>query len=292
MEKETINGPSPVHPFDNPELREYVSETFPQHIEAMISANRPSLSSQPDELERWEADKIVARKQLKAYEDPKLYLRRLLYEETFSVNQNPGSVPEVLFQGVAGMTPGGLISHFAPRYISSGVSLEKILTMSEINAPSLGEAINQAKMRDHKDAYNLAEMISIIMQPDIFNAYRTPFLSRHILAGSINPVHDNLAFRMLKMFKAAPEMLEHVEDNELQAKFSRGAGNLSRANLVVRAWEESQVILPDGFYTGSDAPEVQTAVDNLFALRTHSEMQIFFKYLSPSGYINESKGTA
>lgn len=101
---------SGTHPFHEPGFRAYLDATFPDFVESVDTATRPSISDKPDELEHWESERILARKSRRSYESAEMYLRRLLYEETFSVNQNPGSLQS--FRGSYGMTPGGLISHY------------------------------------------------------------------------------------------------------------------------------------------------------------------------------------
>lgn len=97
---------------------------------------------------------------------------------------------------------------------------------------------------------------------------------------------ETIGYRLLKMLHVTPAMLEPVADKELQARFVNRDRTIPRAELIVCAWHRPQVLLPDGYYTSAETPEVTQAVEGLLALRTHSEMQIFYKYLSPSGYIN------
>lgn len=288
---ESLSTPQPTHPFDELELGVYLEKTYPERAEAIAMATRPGLSDQPSELEQWEADRILERKQRMPSEagDDKMYLRRLLYEEAFSVNQRPGL--SETFQGSAGMTPGGLISHYYPEFIPDGKHLGEVLAMPELDETSLAEAIRKAKERDFTSAYTLADMIgSLSQQGDIFSGLYDRRLGRAILDGRGNTeLYEAVGFRMLKMFRAAPEMLEPVEDQELKSRFGlQIASFLTRAGLMGDAWKKSQAILPEGYYTHADTPEIQTAVDNLLALRTSEDMQVFFRYLSPSGYIDQA----
>lgn len=73
-----------AHPFDNPRVLAMLEKYFPQHLAAIQKAARPGLSPQSGELERWEASRLLARKQYQPVWEPDLsYLARLLYEETF-----------------------------------------------------------------------------------------------------------------------------------------------------------------------------------------------------------------
>jgi len=62
----------------------------------------------------------------------------------------------------------------------------------------------------------------------------------------------------------------------------------TKADLIHRAWGKSRALLtPDGHYrSDSNTHEVRAALADLAALRMHPDMQIFYEYLSPSGYIN------
>jgi hypothetical protein len=284
MTGEQVKQPSFTHPFDDPSFKEFLGNEHPGFLERTENSYRPQTSESVDELEVWEAEQIESRKQRSPHETEELYLRRLLYEETFSVNQQPDIDPPVTFQGVAGMTPGGLISHFYPRYVVNGASLSDTLDMPELDMPNLAEALSAASQRR-----KLATIISTIMQPYAMTGIRgyDSRLAKSIETGAgLTKEHNSVAFRMLKMFRSAPEMMEPVEDMQLQATFVSHDKPIARVELIVRAWEESQVILPNGYYTPAETPEVKSAVDNLFMLRTHPEMQTFFEYLSPSGYIN------
>jgi hypothetical protein len=284
MTGEQLRQPSFIHPFDDPSFKGFLSNEHPEFLGRAESSYRPQTSESADELETWEAERIELRKQRFPHETDELYLRRLLYEESFSVNQQPDVNPPVTFQGVAGMTPGGLISHFYPRYAMNGVNLRDTLDTPELGMPNLAEALSAASQRRR-----LATIISTIMQPYALTGMRryNLRLARDLEAGTgLTEEHNNVAFRMLKMFRAAPEMMKPVTDTQLQTAFVSHDKPIARAELIVRAWEKSQAILPNGYYTSAEAPEIKSAVNNLFMLRTHSEMQIFFKYLSPSGYIN------
>jgi hypothetical protein len=91
------------------------------------------------------------------------------------------------------------------------------------------------------------------------------------------------------MLHVVPAMVEPVADKELQAKFVKRDQPIPRAELIVRAWHRSQALVSDGHFTSADTPEVLKALKDLLALRTHPEMQVFFKFLSPSGYINQAR---
>lgn len=292
MSGETIDLEQPGHAFDNPEFREFLNTAFPQYAERLDDVARPGLSASPDELEQWEAERILARKQPFNHESHRLYLHRLLYEEAFSVNQKPGLDPPETIYGVAGMTPGGLISHRYPEYDFSALTVGQAATLPEVEAVTFSDAVKQINERDWKMAHQFIDMATQIVRPEPlgFPMRRNSLLAQKILTGqTVSVEYETIAFRLLKMLHTAPEMLESVHDKALQLRFMQADYDLPRAQLLQWAWGRSQPILPDGYYTSAETPEVKTAVDNLFALRTHPEMQVFFRHLSPSGYMNDAR---
>jgi hypothetical protein len=121
MEGEKIIPPgqktSTEHPFTNPKFIAVVQKYAPEYTDKLAEAEKPTISEHPDELEAWEAEQIEKRKQQLPYESDFSYAIRVLYEETFSVNQ----FPEKSFKGSNGLTVGGLISHFYTINIINGV---------------------------------------------------------------------------------------------------------------------------------------------------------------------------
>jgi hypothetical protein len=132
---------SNIHPFDIPDFRSYLVAVAPEYAELVATANRPDISDQPDELERWEAGCILARKAKFDYEPNELYLRHLLYEETFSVNQNPVSAQS--FRGSHGMTPGGLISHCYQEGRYNGLTVAELSASATLDEDSFAEAMKR-----------------------------------------------------------------------------------------------------------------------------------------------------
>lgn len=283
---------TPRHAFDEPEFRSFLEQSHPEFCGLIDLASRPSISSRPDELEQWEAERILQRKQRFSYEEPEMFLRRLLYEEMFSVNQRPDLEPPDTLHGVAGMTPGGLISHNYPGYTNRRFTLEDALELDETSEPTLIQALQEVHQRNQLQAQDLFEVAHSMVYPDILSDPTHPFARRRIfergLNGNVPDRYETVAYRMMKMLRAAPEMMGVVQDKDLQARFTAPTTEISRARLLVLAWHNSQSLLPDGYYTSADTSEVRAAVDNLLAFRTHLEMKVFFKFLSPSGYINDS----
>lgn len=281
-----------THAFDLPEFREYFDAEFPAYAEALDEANRPIVSEQPDELETWEAEQITARKTWRPSESPAMYLRRLLYEETFSVNQNPG-LTGPSFSGSAGLTPGGLISHFYQEGSYSGLTMADIATRPELDEETLGQALMRLGPERRSGASDLFAVVGYMTNPDRFGRFINPDLVGRYARGEIQPPAecDTIGYRLLRMLHVTTEMLEPVADKDLQARFVNHAHELPRAELIIRAWHRSQALVPDGSFTTTTNPEINAALDNLLTLRTHPEAQVFYEYLSPSGYINSTIST-
>src|SRR4030067_2575187 len=77
------------HPFEDKYFLEVIKKYAPEYIDRLKDTARPGISDNPDELESWEAGQIGRRKKQLPYESDYGYAVRVLYEETFSVNQFP-----------------------------------------------------------------------------------------------------------------------------------------------------------------------------------------------------------
>lgn len=89
-------------------------------------------------------------------------------------------------------------------------------------------------------------------------------------------------YRLLQMLHFAKEMTQPIQEET--EEFSG-----SRIKLIGNAWTDAQPLLPGGSYTSNRSPELDSALAKLLRLRLQPDMQIFFEYLSPSGYINKAK---
>ncbi|MBP9700249.1 hypothetical protein KBD71_03115, partial [Candidatus Woesebacteria bacterium] len=108
---EILQQSPPLHPFESDPLRTMLEDDYGISAEQIQKVTKPQISNNPDDLEIWESQQIVGRRENLPYESDEGYLVRILYEESFSVNQNPGQWV-VLHLSSAGLTPGGLLSHF------------------------------------------------------------------------------------------------------------------------------------------------------------------------------------
>jgi hypothetical protein len=189
------------------------------------------------------------------------------------------------------MTPGGLISHRYQEGSYDRLTVADVAAQPEIDEETLSQAMVRLGPDWQSGASGLLSLVDRMTYPNNFGI-SNPGLAKRYALGELRPPveYDAVGYRILRMLHIKPEMLEPVEDADLQARFVNRAGRLARAELFIHAWHRSQVLLPDGYFTASAAPDpnADKAVDNLLALRTHPETQIFYKYLSPSGYINES----
>lgn len=285
-----------THPFDKPEFVDFIHREFPGFKGDLQTANRPAISDHPDDLEEWESARILKRKaKMEGVESDPAYLARLLYEEFFSVNQAPGSFSTPMFKGMPGMTPGGMISHFYMDGSINGFKTADLVT-SPLNGARLIDAVQELKDIDLKKARALISIAAESTWPvrvgQTFH-YR-PFNWRtedQIMLGNGNypPDLDSVGYRLLTMLSMNPEMLEPV-DSELLAMFGTNFKNsqMSRASFIIFFWHRCQTLMsPQGTYVGMDDEKARKTVEELLVARTHPDLQVFFKYLSPSGYINE-----
>ncbi|OGG30534.1 hypothetical protein A3A63_02885 [Candidatus Gottesmanbacteria bacterium RIFCSPLOWO2_01_FULL_46_9] len=82
--------------------------------------------------------------------------------------------------------------------------------------------------------------------------------------------------------------MEEIQDSALKELLHiKGDMPLTRAGYVVEAWHHFQRFFNDwGFFKDRDENGMKDLVQQFLTIRTHPEMQVFFTYLSPSGYIN------
>lgn len=123
---EVLQQTPPKHPFEVEPLLQLLNERFQITHEQIASVIKPHISSNPDDLEIWETQQIVGRREQYPNEPIIGYLVRMLYEESFSVDQNPNAWSLILHKSSAGLTPGGLLSHFAQ--LGPSEDLQKILS--------------------------------------------------------------------------------------------------------------------------------------------------------------------
>lgn len=288
-----------AHPLSLQATRELVATDFPQYAEALNAITLPTISQHPDELEAWEVDQIVRHRAQPTATDQRLALYRWLYEESFGVNQNPGVANPPQLHGSLGMTPGGLISHGYPNVVSyGGHSIPQVARLTALEQSTVSGAMRQ--LLEVQGGTARGELTAVAGMVQHITRGRAPSSTGEIfeVARSLSEDtphderYDTVGYRFLKMLHAAPEMTEVVQDKELQARFVMHDANLTRAELLTRAWRDANRRLPGDSFPTEYTDEVAGATEQLLALRTHPEMQIFYTYASPSGYVNEVQATA
>lgn len=226
------------------------------------------------------------------------YLLRTLYEECFSINQNTNQQPPPTHQESAGMTTGGLVSH----YYLDGVDQASIEEISSYDFDRTSPQAAVASLTDTKQKELLMEMAvnaSFSNLPFKQRATATKFSSLRSLPRVINsnqpwkprPWTETSGFGLLNLLLSAPEFLAEVEDPKLLEIFDlRPDQKISRAHFLSLAWKRMSYNLIDssGHFKLYDDGEIKEILAKLLRVRLHPEMQIFFKYFSPSGYINEA----
>ena len=296
-----------THYLDRFEVAAYVAKEFPDYAEKLTKSARPIISDHPDMMERWESARILKRKDKHSYETSQSYFIRALYEEMFGVNQAPGdetvqkdfeiskdpsSNPEKLrvYQGIMGMTPGGLMSHFAFLGSISGVSLEdapKLNLKGKTCAEAYPSLNAELGWPNAEPVIDLIYHFTTLRDASYMAAHKRQFTIRNIETGKkYPPEYDSIGYRLMLMCHDCPDMIIPVQDEELLREL--GFKWAAPKHLVYkRVWEVSQVVY-DLIGSGEIkfTEEQHKAIDRMLKIRTHPEMQVFFKYLSPSGYIN------
>lgn len=286
-----------THAFDRPEFIEFFETEAPVFLDRIQEAVRPGQSSHADELEKWEGAWILKRKDIKGSEDKLQYLIRLLYEEFFSVNQNPGKNPPE-FNGSYGMTPGGLISHFYSPIQIDNQSVKSVVELP-FQGKTLREAIDSLTTSDDLEGRKQRSSFVGLVYENTYENDSFNTLGRMRMRDSMDKAFrdeefvylkemDSLGYRLLAMLKAEPEMIEPVADQKLLERFGVKRA-ISRAEFIVKIWGlfSRDVFTKNSTYRHMDEGEAKEVISYLLTVRTHPELQIFFKYLSPSGYVND-----
>jgi hypothetical protein len=264
---ETVQLP---HPLQDPDYEAFIDQLRVDH-DQLRQVMYPVTSANPDELELWEAEQITARQARHPYESDLVFFTRRLYEEAFSVNQ----FPKQRFKGSAGVTVGGLVTHCFMRGSILAVDdrlgdIAQWEELAQVNMHNALVAISQ----------NRGEVVSGDLRQII----------SYISHGIDREYPEIFGFRLLQLLHKVPEMSEIVIDESLLRRYFPDDHDVpvSRTELLYAAWGQSRSLLDDsGQYKHELDEEARAALVNLVALRTNPEMQLFFKYLSPSGYLNE-----
>ncbi len=304
---EILQQKPPQHPFEREPLNSILKSMYDISSENIASVTKPRISNHPDDLELWESQQIVGRRERYPLEPDDGYLVRMLYEEAFSVNQNP-SLSSVLHKSSAGLTPGGLLSHFASFGPSnelrqvldtqpSGATLQEAYQLWTTD-PETGKdyddptkiAIANSKFIQLADA-----VIQITKSQDklgsiVFNRLTGYHVLQRLKEGVLPPEDLNtIGFRVFKMLLVAPEFLSPVSDRDFLKKLGVTHTNpiaVMQAHAMV--WRKCKPLF-DFVGSGREMREQEiTALALLLSMRFHPEFQVFYRYFSPSGYLNEN----
>lgn len=285
------------HPFEqNPELLDLVENFFPgkNYREQLLAATQPGISDNPDELEKWEAEVILRRKQKLPNDFAIAHLIRILYEETFSVRQFQGKQ-----SGSEGMTLGGLLSHHYFRHKVDGVDLNTVLDLEITENTFKDEFERLVKNNDFK---SLEKLVILVTETAFTERYftqghahrmRTNLLRRRMYIHS--EMAENMGFRAIKVIHSNPTLLQKVTDKKL-LEIPRVDFETNLVYLLHRLWgilgnSPGVFFSEGGYYKYEATEELLTGLERLILFRINTQTQILYKYLSPSGYINNQKKT-
>jgi hypothetical protein len=296
-----------THAFDREAFLIFLHNQFPDLAQQIADAVRPQMSSSPDELEMWESTRILKRKDRFSNETDWAYLIRLLYEEMFAVNQAPNMTNPPMMGGVPGLTIGGLVSHFYRSRLQNGILISQILDYN-FSGRTMHQAINAIKESDAMQTDSPLRHLRMFMQSVQYLSQRndsSPLMNWEVLrSGPISdqvmigksdsyknryPELDSVGYRLLALLKKEPSFQVMVQDKDLQKLVGVDeTRDINRAELLVVAWHYFQRIFKVvGVGITDPTDEVRELVKKMLVFRTHREMAIYFKYFSPSGYLNE-----
>jgi len=286
-----------THPLEQESIQSFVAEEFPEYADAIKEVDIPRLSNNPDPLEKWEAARLTKRRARKDWEESDTeYLAKCLYEETYATNADAGKRMPAEQYGSCGITTGGLISH----YLRDPISLQRMFEF-DLDHPSFGACIRSFSSRRDRN-----QLINVV----VTNSYPTniPPMDAINEIGRVEPAlrrrfeknpnaeydegFDALGFRLLKLLKAKLEFFEPIEDPRLRelCKIEGQDVEITKIKALLRLWRKlSSVLFAGGGYKSGKSDGFKEAVEELLFLRTHPEMQILYKYLSPSGHLNEKE---
>ncbi len=286
---------SSLEPYKELSVQVVVEKYSPQFIERLRNVEMPKNSPNPDELEAWESGVIDSRKERFPHEGDFSYLLRVLYEETFSVNQFQDSL-----KTSNGLTVGGLISHFYMFGSINGVSVEDVKNWN-LDGKSLREVLqNTNDFRKREDIFEIAESITFPLQIGRVGASHLMRMQGQLRSNLLkNPKEghyredlDTYGFRLMKLIKQIPELTDEIKDEKLKEMVHFPSDRkLTGAHFLVRVWKRLSGLVLDenGYYKREGEEEAIQGLKDLITLRTHPELQFLYKFKSPSGYINNNQ---
>lgn len=293
---------SPPHYLDDEKVRAAIFENYPEiSPDSLDSISKPKISNHPDELEAWEVEQRSKRVAdlSESSNDQLRKMQMCLYEECFGVNSTPGVNKG--FRDSLAPTPGGILSHGAPRYIINKQSLETV-SLLEFEGNTARDCVSSLK--DFSDKEKLAYLLAEISAPAVLGS------SSYMSSRGKNSIVDSLlrpnrqppedvttwALRLIKMVKECPELSQTIQDPELKKLI--GINPKIETNLI-NAWsvlwrEMSGGLLEQNAsgpvnYKNPNEENTRLMIGRLLKIRLHPETQILFKYISPSGYLNDDK---
>lgn len=302
--EETLTPPTAEtspHPFEREDLLDIVRKYAPEYVERLKAVTRPQLSSNPSDMEKWEAEQIVRRKKLFYGESNFNYLVRVLYEETFSVNQ----FPEHPYKESNGLTPGGLISHYLCMDTINGVGALDVAKYDLAKETLLEALKNEPDYRRKEALLRFASEITYPWRLGFFN----PIGSREFLIISrldkFKPSDEleTYGYRLLKMLKGTPELRQPIKDEGLRNFIGlHPSSEMALASGVSSIWHKlgkapGPLFTENGMYKvifddEKPSQEVIDALKNLLFVRTHPDLQVIYRYFSPSGYLTSQNKTS
>jgi hypothetical protein len=110
--------------------------------------------------------------------------------------------------------------------------------------------------------------------------------------GSYMKKYDVSGFRYFKMLVEDEALMQPVRDPGLKEMFNIDKNQgINKVELWHRSWadfiHQRQILTERGTYAHDFMPGFKEGLGKLIALRIHPETQSFYKYLSPSGYVND-----
>ncbi|OGG30533.1 hypothetical protein A3A63_02880 [Candidatus Gottesmanbacteria bacterium RIFCSPLOWO2_01_FULL_46_9] len=211
--------PDTTHPFDRPLVKELLDAEFSEMTDAISHAVRPVKSDTPDDLEEWEVTMREKRQDQIPGEAAWPYLVRSLYEEFFSVNQNPDLNPPPMQAHMPGLTPGGLVSHFYNESVMDDASVK-----TEVAKPFVGRTMSEAirslrEANTGEDVYrsnrSFAQIVQLVTRRNDapfdspWRVLRPERGADEVYLGSdryqeIYPELDSVGYRLLAILRARP----------------------------------------------------------------------------------------
>lgn len=311
-----LSDTNTTHPLNRESIIKLINIEFP-NIQ-LDQVDIPKMSENTDMMEEWESARILKRRDRIKGESDWQYTMRVIYEELFGVNQAPGDdsvfeddkredynpMQSRIYKETTGMTPGGLISHMRYRDSYNNMTLEKAAKMNPRggNTKSALEWFKKDKsIEPHFVGMDFLEMIQRCTDPrfqkwNFEPRYATGIMGPHqigeIFTGkrAVPTDWDTYGYRLIKMIASEPQMMANIKDREFLTTLGYGENaNPNGLDILQDSWRRSRNYYANiGKMSEKDNPKVHDLVKRLLLIRTHPEMQVFFKYISPSGYINEA----